>query len=233
MNAKYFKTLPEQEYIFKNFFTTGAKEGVCCADCGTYITNVVQLIGKADRQVYELGTTCCNKISKDRSIFLTPLSEQRKKIFINQFKKHQKIIAELEALAEEFGGAELRFADVDITYMQELQITVFIFCKNGYICFNHLDNCERDFAGLKELTKGFEFDLPFVDVLEKSWNRDMMFEIKGLVKKAWNDVYNTSLWEYWLYSKHPELKDKHSRITREEEASLFQSEKYKTFPRIF
>ena len=40
MNAKYFKTLPEQEYIFKNFYTTGAKEGVCCADCGTYITNV-------------------------------------------------------------------------------------------------------------------------------------------------------------------------------------------------
>ena len=35
MNAKYFKTLPEQEYIFMNFYTTGKKEGVCCADCGT------------------------------------------------------------------------------------------------------------------------------------------------------------------------------------------------------
>ena len=212
MNAKYFKTLPEQEYIFNYFFTTGAKEGMCCADCGTYITNVVQLIGKADKQIYNVGTTCCNKISKDRSVFLTPLSEQRKKIFMNQFKKHQKIVKELEEVAELNGGAELRFADVDFSYKQELRITLFIFCKNGYIAYNWLDNCERDFAGLKEITSGFKFDMDFAELLEKRWNRDLMLEIKKLIGESWSKMGARcgfeSLWEKWLFSNYPELETK-------------------------
>jgi hypothetical protein len=239
MNAKYFKTLPEQEYIFKNFYTTGKKEGVCCADCGTYITNVVQLFGKADRQVYEVGTTCCEKISKDRSVFLTPLSEQRKKIFMNQFKKHQKVVAELEDVAELNGGAEVRFADVSIDYMQSLDITLFIFCKNGYIAFNHLEHCERDFSGLKELTRGFEFDLPFAEEMEKTWNRDLMLEIKKLVGEAW---YNEgarcgfeSLWEKWFFRNYPQLKEQFKHIPTDVPMGecFHKGKEYKTCPMAF
>ena len=232
MNAKYFKTLPEQEYIFKNYYTTGKNEGVCCADCGTYITRVVQLFGKADRQVYEVGTTCCEKISKDRSVFLTPLSEQRKKIFMNQFKKHQKVIAELEALAEENSGAELRFADVRISYRQELEITVFIFCKNGHIAWTTLENCERDFSGLAELTRGFQFTMGFEDKMQKTWCRELMFEIQNQVNESWRKLQKyESLWEEWLYTEHPELEEKYRPITDEEKRS--QLEKYKTCLRIF
>jgi len=234
---KYFKTLPEQEYIFKNYFTLGEKEGLCCADCGTYITNVVQLIGRADKQIYNVGTTCCNKISKERSVFLTPLSEQRKKIFINQFKKHKQAVKDIEAVAEENGGAVVRFADVDIDYMQELRITLFVFCKNGFLTFTHLENCGRDFAGLKEITSGFKFDMDFEAELEKSWNREMMGEIKKLIGETWHKEGAScgfeSLWEKWLFRNYPELKAEFRHISETEKFEFYKDKNYKSNPCIF
>ena len=142
-------------------------------------------------------------------------------------------------MAELNGGAEVRFADVDITYKQELRITLFIFCKNGYLIYNWLDNCERDFSGLKELTRGYEFDLPFSEEMEKSWNRDMMLEIKKLVGEAW---YNEgarcgfeSLWEKWLYRNYPELEAKHKRYPsgRSWCEELYGGKDFKTRPMTF
>ena len=84
--AKYFQTLPDQEYVFKTFFTCGKNEGLCCSDCGTYITNVVQVVGKADRMVYNLGTICCDKISKD----FNPAFSSEKKTFYYRVQKESE-----------------------------------------------------------------------------------------------------------------------------------------------
>ena len=214
--AKYFKTLPDQEYVFKTFFTCGKKEGLCCSDCGTYITNVVQVIGKADRMVYNLGTTCCDKISKDRSVFLTPLSVQRKKFFMTQFKKFQKIRKELEAFAETWGGAVYKFANIDYDYQQNMRVTLFIFCKNGFVIFNHLEDAQRCFKGLKELLEGYQMTFDCADFLEGDYNyitlKDMCNKAYADFNKgAWNgeQVWNcffkkTEYFEKWVYFENTE-----------------------------
>ncbi len=191
--AKYFQTLPDQQYVFKNFFTCGKNEGLCCADCGTYITNVVQVIGKADKMIYNLGTTCCDKISKDRSVFLTPLSVQRKKIFMTQFKKFQKIRKELEIYAETWGGAVFKFASLDYDYRQNLRVTLFIYCKNGLVIYNTFEEAQRCFAGLKELLNGYQFSFDCGDFLEGDWKRDSYIALKRMVEKAYKD-YNKDNW---------------------------------------
>ena len=188
--AKYFKTLPNQEYVFKTFFTCGKNEGLCCSDCGTYITNVVQVIGKADGMTYNLGTTCCDKISKDRSVFLTPLSVQRKKIFMTQFKKFQKIRKELEVFAESWGGAVYKFADIDYDYRQNMRITLFIFCKNGFVIFNHLEDAQRCFSGLKELLNGYQTTFDCEEFLSRKWD---YINLKKIVEEAYSD-FNKGAW---------------------------------------
>lgn len=210
MNTKYFKTLPEQEYVFKNFFTCGKDEGLCCSDCGTYITNIVQVIGKADKQIYNLGTTCCDKISKDRSVFLTPLSVQRKKIFMTAFKKFQKNRKELELCAQENGGAVKKFADAEIDYMNNFVVSLFIYCKNGALIYARFEAAQRCLSGLKELTEGFNFIFDFSEVFSKKWD----YEALNLVKKMEHETfkkYNPDMWAEKLsnwqgYLKGEEIK---------------------------
>ena len=239
--AKYFKTLPDQEYVFKTFFTCGKNEGLCCSDCGTYITNVVQVIGKADRMVYNLGTTCCDKISKDRSVFLTPLSVQRKKLFITEFKKNQKIRKELEEFAETWGGAVLKFADIDYDYQQNMRVTLFIYCKNGYLLFNRFESAQRCFTGLKELLSGYQMTFDCGDFLDGTWkNYDSYISLKKMVEDAYSNYNKGScngnqIW--YCYFKTTEYFDKwiHFEDTENYKKPMaeFGWNKLKTHPQIF
>lgn len=234
---KYFQRLPDQEYIFKNFFTCGKNEGLCCSDCGTYITNVVQVVGKADGQTYNLGTTCCDKISKDRSVFLTPLSVQRKKIFMNAFKKFQKIIKELESYAEENGGSKIKFAEVEIDYTGELMVTLFIHCNNGALIYNHLDSAQRCLSGLGELTKDYEFVFDVDDLFERKWNSETI----SFVRRIWNENFKKnnpdmwaekkSNWKSYLDDKGVEVK--YFKETETFEEMLKWQKTYKTYPQRF
>lgn len=184
MDKKYFQTLPEQEYVFKNYFECGKNEGVCCADCGTYITRVVQLYGTADRLTYNVGTTCCNKISKDRSVFLTPKSVQRKKLFMTAYAKCKQIRSELEEYANTWGGEVYKFADLDYDYQGNLRITLFIFCNNGFLVYNSFKTAQRCFSGLKDLLTGYDFTFEIGDFFNGSWNNEKYFELKKLVEDA-------------------------------------------------
>lgn len=243
MNAKYFKTLPEQEYIFSNYYELGKKEGICCADCGTYITRVVQLRGRADGMIYNLGTTCCDKISKDRSVFLTPLSEQRKRIFMNQFKKFQKIKKELEAFAEDMGGAVLKFCDIDTDYRQNLRICLFILCGNGLLIMNSFEEAQRCFAGLKELLQDYQTTFDTGDFFEGSWkNYDSYRAVSQMVGNAYAEYNNNefkwnndSVW-YAYFMKQACSKDwvhyedtKYSKMAGKD----WELGKYSTCIRIF
>lgn len=234
---KYFQTLPEQEYVFKNYFELGAKEGVCCADCGTYITRVVQLYGTADGLTYNVGTTCCNKISKDRSVFLTPKSVQRKKLFMSAYTKCKQIRDDVESYAETWGGTVLKFADVDYDYQGNLRVTLFNFCKNGFLVYNSFENAQRCFSGLKELLSGYEFTFDVGDFFEGVWNNKAYFSIKEMVEKnfrannpEWND--RDSAW--FCYLKKTEYFNKwvHFADTKyyKMPASEYGWDKFKTHP---
>lgn len=62
---KYFKTLPEnQYYYYKDFESVGKQEGCLCEECGTYIQNIVTVVGSVDHIEYHLGLTCCEKQAK-------------------------------------------------------------------------------------------------------------------------------------------------------------------------
>ena len=62
---KYFKTLPEnQYYCYKDFASVGKQEGCLCDECGTYIQNIVTVVGSVDHIEYHLGLTCCEKQAK-------------------------------------------------------------------------------------------------------------------------------------------------------------------------
>ena len=237
---KYFKTLPEQEYIFANFFTCGEGTGLCCADCGTYITKVVQVMGKADRHIYYLGTVCCDKISKDRSVFLTPLSVQRKKIFMNAFKKFQKIRNELEAFAETWGGEVFKFACIDYDHKQNLVITLFIFCKNGFLIFNSFEAAQNCFTGLKELLNGYSFAFDFANFLEGTWkNYDSFIKLKRMVNEAYSN-YNKDNWNgnpvWYCFFQKTEYFEKWVHFEETDfykmPASEYGLDKLKTYPRI-
>lgn len=238
--TKYFQTLPEQEYVFKNFFTTGEKEGMCCADCGTYITRVVQLQGKADGQIYNVGTTCCDKTSKNRDLFLTPVSEQRKKIFMAQYKKLEKIISELEIYAEENGGAVLKFVDVDVDYRQDLELTVFIYCKNGAIIYNHIYNAQRCLTGLPSLLKDYNFTFDVGDLFSKSWCGNTLIYIKNIIsenfKKNNPDMWSEKVSNWEAYFNKTGFADK-VVYYREQDAKNVNfvefKKKYKTLPNRF
>jgi hypothetical protein len=89
------------------------------------------------------------------------------------------------------------------------------------------------------LTRDFEFDLPFVEEMEKSWNRDLMLEIKKLVGEAW---YNEgarcgfeSLWEKWLYRNYPQLKEQFKHIPSDVPMGecFHKGREYKTCPMAF
>lgn len=63
--VKYFRTLPENQYYgYKNFSSVGKQEGCLCDECGTYIQNIVTVVGSVDHIEYRLGLTCCEKQAK-------------------------------------------------------------------------------------------------------------------------------------------------------------------------
>ena len=98
---KYFKTLPTQKYFYKNFFQCEKNEGICCSECGTYIRNVVEVIGGVDKQTYYLGTTCCEKTSKGlKDIDLDDKVMQRIKYFKPKYKKLDQIRKEYDELTK-------------------------------------------------------------------------------------------------------------------------------------
>lgn len=202
MKQKYFQTLPEQEYVFKNYFQTGSKEGCNCADCGTYIVNVVQLFGTADKQTYNVGTTCCNKISKDREVFLAPRSVQRKKIFMTEYKKITDSIKNLEKVSELLGGAVGRFIDIDYSsYDDDLSVNVFMMTKEGVLISDRVSYIQRCFSAVKDIFKGWDSSIENMkDALNKDWNLTTKSEIRKIIsedykKRAgdnWN--YDGSAW---------------------------------------
>lgn len=184
---KYFQTLPEQEYVFKYYFQTGKNEGCNCADCGTYITNVVQLFGTADKQTYNVGTTCCNKISKDREVFLTPKSVQRKKIFMTEYKKIADAIKNAEKLADMLGGIDRRFIDIEWSnYSTSLELSIFILSKNGVLINTTVDYAQRCFSALKDIFSDYDFVIAGMkDVLSKDWNNATLQEINTIFGDDW------------------------------------------------
>lgn len=209
MNAKYFKQLPDQEYVFKNFFTCGKNEGLCCADCGTYITRVVQLYGKADHQVYNLGTTCCDKISKDRSVFLTPQSVQRKKIFMAEFKKIEKSIKDLEALADELGGEKLKFYDLHWSIYNSIDASVFIFCGSNYLIHINIDFCQRCWSALKDLFADYAPVTDYSELYKLQWSNDTLLAFRDREdrewkksREGWND--DEGVWYKFFKANYPD-----------------------------
>lgn len=197
MEQKYFQRLPEQEYVFKNYFQTGSKEGCNCADCGTYIVNVVQLFGTTDRQTYNVGTTCCNKISKDREVFLTPKSVQRKKIFMTEYKKITTSIKNLEKSAELFGGITGKFIDFDYSsYDNSLTVNIFILTKEGVLINEYIDYTQRCFSALKDIFNGWDITVESVkEFLNTDWNQCSA----GEIKKILNEDYKKRAKGEWNY----------------------------------
>lgn len=209
MEQKYFQRLPEQEYVFKNYFQTGSKEGCNCADCGTYIVNVVQLFGTADRQTYNVGTTCCNKISKDREVFLTPKSVQRKKIFMTEYKKITDSIKHLEKASELLGGVTDKFIDIDYSsYDDDLSVDIFMMTKEGVLISERVSYIQRCFSAIKDIFKDWNISIEDIkDSLNKEWNLTTKSEIRKIInndykKRAgdnWN--YDGSAWSEYAENK--------------------------------
>ena len=62
--GKYFKSLPDQLYLYKRFDSVKKKEGCECDECGAWLQNIVTVVGSVDHLEYRLGLTCCEKSSK-------------------------------------------------------------------------------------------------------------------------------------------------------------------------
>ena len=92
---KYFRTLPEnQKYLYKSFASVTKNEGVCCDECGTFIQNIVTVVGSVDHISYNLGLTCCEKQAKiDGGLDLDDKVAVQVKFWksrINKLKKFRK-----------------------------------------------------------------------------------------------------------------------------------------------
>lgn len=91
--SKILVNLPQQTYILRNCYSLGVKDTPCiCDECGTAIKNVCVVQGMADRNFYNLGTTCVEKHSKEDENFLTSASQYKLKMTKKAVSKVNKFI---------------------------------------------------------------------------------------------------------------------------------------------
>lgn len=91
---KYFRSLPDQVYLYKRFDSVGKKEGCECDECGAWLQNIVTVVGSVDHLEYHLGLTCCEKSSKGmKDVKLDDKTTQYVKYWkkrLSQLKKFRK-----------------------------------------------------------------------------------------------------------------------------------------------
>lgn len=92
--TKYFRTLPDQLYLYKRFDSVGKMDGCECDECGAWLQNIVTVVGSVDHKDYHLGLTCCEKSSKGmKDVRLDDKTTQYVKYWkkrLNQLKKYRK-----------------------------------------------------------------------------------------------------------------------------------------------
>ena len=128
--VKYFKSLPDQLYIYKRFDSVGKMEGCECDECSAWLQNIVTVVGSVDHITYHLGLTCCEKASKGmKDISLDDKTAQAVKYWkkrINRLKAfHKKFLSfynnsnNIAVLGDFHYNAQKRTCSVDFTFLED------------------------------------------------------------------------------------------------------------------
>ena len=127
--TKYFKSLPDQIYLYKRFDSVGKMEGCECDECGAWLQNIVTVVGSVDHLDYHLGLTCCEKASKGmKNISLDDKTAQYVKYWkkrLNQLKNFRKKFNNsfndpntIATLGEFHYNSQKKTCSVDFTFLE-------------------------------------------------------------------------------------------------------------------
>lgn len=127
---KYFRSLPDQLYLYKRFDSVGKKEGCECDECGAWLQNIVTVVGSVDHLEYHLGLTCCEKSSKGmKNINLDDKTTQYVKYWkkrLNQLKNFRKDFDKKMAygkviaiLGSFYYNVQKKTTSIDFTFLYE------------------------------------------------------------------------------------------------------------------
>lgn len=192
--SKILVNLPQQTYILRNCYTLSIKDAPCiCDECGAVIKNVCVVQGMADKNYYNLGTTCVEKHSKQDENFLTSASQYKLKMAkkanskINKFIKLYKDVSNDPNVVGKFlsiytekkctNKGIVKHANVTLFWLYDPESQIDRANENWYL------NTDHSFAwdSSRHTKENIVLDLAYVDVEHNA-------ELK--------EIFSNTEWEY-------------------------------------